>query len=170
MRSYYVDTSVIIARYDPEDELHVHSEGLFSFENADFYISPLSLLELYSVLSRVALEISPSPTSKELLLDTLVAFMVKDCRLKMVSKIYIARQDIAGWSLRLPLEYSLAMRYAGDLELRALDLLHLMCAWLLKRSHPVDAFITGDGEILDKAEIIDEVFKIKVLHPRHVKS
>lgn len=53
----YVDTSVIVARYKPDDPLHEASENLFKLSEAVLYISPLTIVELYSVLSRVRINV-----------------------------------------------------------------------------------------------------------------
>jgi len=68
--SYYVDTSLIIARYKPLDELYDDSNAFFE-SNFNFVISPIALIELYCVLSRLRNELD-IPFQAEPLMDTLV--------------------------------------------------------------------------------------------------
>lgn len=164
---YYVDTSVIIARYKPGDELFDDAENLFSRRGLSFYGSPLTLVELYAVLSRVWHEIDISnQVQKEL--KTIVTFIVKDCGLHIAPETYATAVEIAGQRARIPLEYSLAYRHAETLKLRALDLIHVCYVSILKAVYGVSTFITGDEEILAKSHIIREVFKINVKHPRDI--
>ena len=52
-RRLYVDTSVIVARYKPRDEMYNSAESLFNQGGVHFFVSPLTLVELYAVLSRI---------------------------------------------------------------------------------------------------------------------
>ncbi|MEM1575069.1 MAG: PIN domain-containing protein [Nitrososphaerota archaeon] len=167
MYSYYIDTSVIIARYKPEDELYEYSERFFKSNKANFYISPLTLVELYSILSRIKNKII-LPFQEEILLDTLITFIVKDCKLRVISKTYSIERLVVGYKIRLPVEYYLAMRFAEKLKLKTMDLLHILYTWLFKRNYHIDSFITGDYDIINKADKINELFGIKILHPKHV--
>ena len=54
----YIDTNVVVARYKPNDPLHEIAEKLFNLPQVELYASPLTLVELYSVLSRVHIETS----------------------------------------------------------------------------------------------------------------
>jgi len=166
--SYYVDTSVIIARYKPNDELYRYSSRIFELKNVSFYISPITLLELFSVLSRIKDSLTV-PFKEKPLIASLVTFIVKDCRLKVASKAYTIKKRIAGSELRTPIEYYLAMKYAESLRLRTLDMLHVVYAWLFKRLYDVRGLVTGDEEIIRRSEAINECFGIEILHPREVR-
>ncbi|QOJ78930.1 hypothetical protein IG193_00235 [Infirmifilum lucidum] len=95
-------------------------------------------------------------------------FIVRDCRLHILSTGYTAVANIAGYRLRTGLEYHLACKLAGPLRLRTLDVLHLAYAKALKRKLNVVAFITGDSEILGRADSIERTVGVKVQHPRDV--
>lgn len=161
--SFYVDTSVIVARYKPADPLHREAEKLLQGKGARLYVSPVSLLELYSVLSRVRDELE-SPLLEEPILETLITFIVQDCKLSILSQSRIVERRLAGQTLTIPLEYHLAMRYADRMKLRTLDMLHLAWAHI----HGVNRFVTGDEEILERSKTIKEIFKVKTLHPREI--
>jgi len=68
-----------------------HPKKLFKTQNLKLYISPLTVLELYSVLSRVKLEV---PTEK-LAINSMVHFIIKDCKLNVISIPLIAKRSIA---------------------------------------------------------------------------
>ncbi len=162
--SYYVDTSLIIARYKPLDELYEDSNAFFE-SNFNFVISPITLVELYCVLSRLRNELD-IPFQAEPLMDTLVTFIIKDCRLKLISKSRCIKRDFAGYACRISLEHYVATKLAGSLCLRTLDMLHLSYAWILKKTSGINLFATGDEEILKKAESIRKSLGIKVYHPK----
>ena len=164
MSKYYVDTCVIVARYKPRDPLHEHSEKFFAL-NAEFYASPATLLELQAVFSSVKRElVLPAP----LPIDALAAFVVRDCNLKLVPKGYLVRRSVASQEVKVPFEYVVGSRFAERLRLRALDLVHVAYAWLLKRTAGVKALVTGDDEILRRSEVVEDVAGIRVLHPKAV--
>jgi len=140
----YVDTSVIVARYKPGDPLHEVSENLFKLSDATLYISPLTLVELYSVLSRVRVEVPVEGLN----LHPLIHFIIKDCRLHVISIPLLARRSIAGCGVLAPAEYYLAIGLSHRLKLRTLDLLHIAYALILRRKGMADVMITGDEDIL----------------------
>jgi predicted nucleic acid-binding protein len=140
----YVDTSVIVARYKPDDPLHEASENLFKLSEAVLYISPLTIVELYSVLSRVRIDVS----LEKLTLHSLIRFIIKDCRLQVVSIPLLAKRSIAGYEVVAPVEYYLSMSFSHQLKLRTLDLLHIAYASLLRRRGIANTLITGDENIL----------------------
>ena len=168
MNNCYVDTNIIIARYKPEDSLHKYSQKIFQLSETNLYISPLTLLELHSVLSRVKNELIV-PFVEEPLTETIIALIIKDCGLKVVSKSYTVRKSIYEYKFRAPIEYYLAMKFSDRLKRRTLDLLHLAYIWLLREEYNIGVFVTGDEEIIDEAEVINKVLKIKVLHPSQLQ-
>ena len=163
----YVDTSLIIARYKPADALHKTSKTLFEKSDLKLYISPITLIELYSILSRIIRELE-LPLVKGPLLDTLVAFIVEDCKLNIVTRTYVIDETIAGQTHKSTLEYHILMRFAEKLKLRTLDMLHYSYAWMVKKTLGVNNFVTGDDELLEKSEVTRGVLGIKTLHPRMI--
>ena len=162
----YVDTNVIVARYKPGDPLHESADRLFGLPEATFYVSPLTLVELYSAFSRVEIE----STLPELNLHALVAFCLKDCKLELISKSHLLRAKVAEREFKAPLEYCLAVKLAEQLRLRALDLLHVTYALLLKKAKLADVLITGDEEILEKGDLISAATGVRVRHPKELNS
>jgi len=163
IKSIYVDTSVIVARYKPGDPLYNDSNALFQREYR-FVVSPLVLVELYSVFSRIRPYIRLPKPLKGVALNSLVRFVIDDCKLTVMYNLLIAR--IREGACRVPLEYIYAMRLAEALRLRALDLLHVAQASLLNGE--VEALVTGDEELLERRERIKELTGLSVASPREL--
>ncbi len=166
-RKFYVDTNVVVARYKPRDELYDAAKRLFEGRTFNFYVSSLSMVELYSVLSRVKVRVDVPSLAAEAL-NTLVAFIVRDCRLKVIGVGSPIERKLGGELLRTSSEYYLSMKSAEKLRLRTLDLIHLAYASLARTKLGVSAFITGDEEILHESEPIHRVLKFRAVHPAQV--
>jgi len=164
---FYVDTSVIVARYKPSDELYNSSERLFSQRGILLYVSPLSLAELYAVLSRVREQIH-TPSSIHPSINTLVAFIVRECRLHIITQANSVTKKLGTTKLRTSPEYFISMKVAEKLQLKTLDLLHLAYASLARVRYRVNGFVTGDKEILDRSRLIRTALRLEVLHPVQV--
>ena len=161
----YVDTSIIVARYKPNDPLHEVSENLFKLSEATLYISPLTVVELHSVLSRVRVDTS----IEGLTLHSLIHFIIKDCRLHVISIPLLAKRSIASYEIAAPVEYYLAIRLSHQLKLRTLDLLHIAYASLLRRKGIANILITGDEDILKRGREIHATTGVLVKDPENLK-
>lgn len=161
----YVDTSIIVARYKPNDPLHKGADNLFKLSEATLYISPLTVVELYSVLSRVRI----NALIEGLTLHSLIHFIIKDCRLHVISIPLLAKKGIAGYDIAAPAEYYLAMKLSHQLKLRTLDLLHITYALLLRRKGIASILITGDEDILKRRKEILDATGVLVKDPKDLK-
>lgn len=141
----YVDTNVIIARYKPNDPLYSVANKLFE-NNYDFVISPVTLVELYSVLSHVKPFLKFKRGFENVNIDTILAFILYDSKLRIVARNFMSKMQILSKKFRFPLEYYLAIRFAKKFSLRTLDLLHIAYAYILRNM--IDYVITGDHDIL----------------------
>ncbi|MHA1582090.1 MAG: type II toxin-antitoxin system VapC family toxin [Candidatus Baldrarchaeia archaeon] len=159
-----MDTNVIIARYKPADPLHKVSDKLLSSERFEFLISPITLFELYSVISRLYPNMVFPQEVESVSVDTLVHFIVEDCNLKLASKNYLVTTYFRKRKMRMPFEYLMSMMLAEKLKLRALDLLHIAYVAMLRDN--IQTFVTGNGEILERKSIIKDIIGIKVEHPK----
>ncbi len=163
MRRVYVDTNVIIARYKPQDPLYSTANEFFTRKDIEFIISPLSLVELNAVISRLLPSNIIVPSNiKKIDVPTLVEFIIYDCNLRLVSKSYLTAYQIRKMKVRIPLEYYLALLIADTIKLRTLDLLHLAYVYLMKDY--VSVFVTGDEEIIERKNVIKK-FGIRIIHP-----
>ena len=164
--SLYLDTSVIIARYKPMDPLHDASERLFTNKALEFLISPITLFELYSVISRLGPNLVLPQEVKGVSLDTLVRFIIEDCNIRLISEVFFIPINLNQQKVNLPLEYLISITLAEKLKLRALDLLHIAYVAMLREK--VKIFVTGDEEILGKKTTIKKVVRIEVKHPEDI--
>ena len=158
----YVDTNVIIARYKPNDPLYSIANEFFQ-KNYDFVISPITLVELYSVLSRVRPFLKFERGLENANIDTLIAFILYDSKLKIVARSFISRLQILGKRLRVPLEYHLAIKFAEKLQLKTLDMLHIAYAYMLRNR--LDYIVTGDDDILKARELIKRHMGLEIREP-----
>jgi len=165
LNALYLDTNVIIARYKPADPLHEVSDKLLSSGKFEFFISPITLFELYSVISRLYPNMIFPQEVESISVDTLVHFIVEDCNLKLVSKNYLVTTYFRKRKIRMPFEYLMSMMLAEKLKLKALDLLHIAYAAMLRDS--IQTFVTGDSEILERKSIIKDIVGIEVEHPKN---
>ena len=166
MKEIYIDTNLIIARYKPKDPLYSIANRLFKEEKYKFVISPITLTELHSVLSRVKHQISLPKDIETIDIPTLVEFIIEDCNLKLLSKTRIVTYQIGKERVRIPLEYYIALSIADKIKLRTLDLIHIAYAYLIKDQ--INAFVTGDNEILEKRKTILHTLGIEVKPPQDI--
>jgi hypothetical protein len=65
------------------------------------------------------------------------------------------------------MEYSRAASEAHNLQLKALDLLHLAYASLISHlEFKLDLFVTADQDILDRNSKIQESLGLRTVHPK----
>jgi len=164
LNTLYLDTNVIIARYKPWDPLYEVSNKLLSNESFEFFISPVTLFELYAVISRLRPNLVLPQEAKYASVNTIVRFVVEDCNLKLISKTYLVTTYFMDQRVRIPFEYSMSTILAEKLRLRALDLLHIAYASMLKDK--VQIFVTGDDEILEKRDVIKKFTEFEIKHPK----
>jgi predicted nucleic acid-binding protein len=166
----YVDTNVILAKYFPEDKLHAAATAFLELSRKRKIASPVSMVELASVVSRLQREIS---APKEILQEparrrirAIVEFMIRDCNVTLMALPARARIKLAGAILSVPLEYHRSIALAHALELKTLDLVHLAYADTLRNwGNDVEIFVTGDKGILYNSEKIHEQLGIEIKPP-----
>ncbi|MBO0888238.1 PIN domain-containing protein [Candidatus Bathyarchaeota archaeon] len=167
----YVDTSVLIAAYQPKDQLHQVSKTFLSKRQTKI-VSALTFVELSSVLARIKPELElPDPIRKEPLkrrIRAAVEYIIRDASVILAST-GSSTMNIGERRVTIPMEYSKAASEAYRLKLRTLDMLHLAYAHLIGRlEFKLDFFVTGDQDILDaKAEIRDSL-GLTATHPKEV--
>ena len=166
----YVDTNVILAKYFPADRLHNRATAFLGLDEPRKIVSPVSVVELGAVLSRLQRELrAPEELLKQpprRRIRAIVEFLIRDCSLVIEAVPARAKVKLAGTILSIPLEYQRSLQLAHALELKALDLIHLAYADNLRKwGHEIETFVTGDSDILSKAEEIQEQLGIEVKEP-----
>jgi len=166
----YVDTNVILAKYFPEDKLHQMAVGYLEQSAIRKLISPISLVELMAVLSRV----DPALRAPdELLRETprrrvraLLEFLIRDSHLKVASVPARAKLRAGGIPFSAPIEYLTCIRLAHALKLKTLDLLHIAYASNLRKwGYDIKTFVTLDQDIIGRAQEIQQETEIEVEEP-----
>ena len=130
----------------------------------NFFISPITLFELYSIISRLCSNLVLPKKTIHATVDTIVHFIMEDCNLRLLSKTYLTTFYFRDQKVRIPLEYRMSILLAEKLKLRALDLLHIAYASILEEKKRI--FVTGDNEILSKRNIIRKLTGLEIKHPK----
>lgn len=166
----YVDTNVILAKYFPKDKHHVKAARFLDLTRETKIVSPITLVELAAVLSRLEGRLQ---APQELLEQTpkrriraLIEFLVRDSNLFLIRVPIQTKTRISRTVLSLPFEYHSCLRLAHALKLKTLDLLHLSYADSLKNcGYEVNAFVTFDKDILARSDAIQNETEIEVREP-----
>ncbi len=135
----YLDTSVMISYVNERDPLHGRSVEAIGGLRGTRVASGLTVVELASVFSRVT-----GAADEEL--EALVEYTLRRCGVDVIEV------DWEG-------VFSLATEQAGNLRLKALDLLHVAAA----SRAGAGAFLTFDGDILSKGGAVERHLGLKVL-------
>ena len=176
MKSTYLDTSIILARYLRSDPNFHRVEKLLGNTSQPRYISEASILELYCVFSRLI-------NSRSLIsLEEKVGFdqLTTDEKVRVAVEHAIRSWRVKGitperTSIRLPASDQMfevtheifeAIRCAPELGLKALDALHLAYASTIKEVDPdLDTFTTLDKDISSKKDTIETKTGIRIVVP-----
>ena len=154
----YVDTNVLVSYYFDEEEFHEVSTRIFNVLKTmqkKIYISPLTLVELYSVIARNLSKYRLPPH-----------YMVLDEK----RKIHVLVKDILEYSKPILVDesklelldkssvfhiYRKAIDYVTTLKLKSLDLMHITYAIELAKRGLVDTFITLDKELISRKQVLE---------------
>jgi predicted nucleic acid-binding protein len=155
----YVDTNVLISYYFDEEEFHEVSTRIFNVLKTiqkKIYISPLTLVELYSVIARNLSKYRLPPH-----------YMVLDEK----RKIHVLVKDILEYSKPILVDdesklelldkssvfyiYKKAIDYVTTLKLKSLDLMHITYAIELAKRGLVDTFVTLDKELISRKQVLE---------------
>lgn len=163
----YVDTNVVVAYGFKNDPNHQNARKIIDkLRSQNLISSPITLVELYSVLSRRHDQYKPPPELKKLKADRLIYGLARYLCSLMNLKILpdtpkLDRLD----ELSIYHIYSRAIKLAPELSLKTLDLFHLAYATKFHEDGLVDVFATLDREILEKKDIIEMRLGIKIIGP-----
>ena len=136
----YLDTNVLVAYINPKDKLHNKAIYLVSKHRRDkIVISPIVLLELYSVFSRT-MNLDDSE------LKALVNYTVIKCGVEVID-------------IDLDELYNRSSSYANKLKLKTLDLLHVISAYLSGS----EIILSFDKDLNNRSSVIEKVLGLRVL-------
>ena len=174
MKAIYGDTSVLIAKYKPNDELFEVSKEILQLRKFKPIISHISLVELISVISRqfkffkfrreVAERMQILNYKEKVFF--IMNFIIQDNDLLVVQHSSFENLPFITES-PIYTDYSRAIIINPDLKLRTLGNLHIASAKnisLLKHDN-LHYFVTGDNEILSRKKEISEYLQTLVISP-----
>jgi predicted nucleic acid-binding protein len=174
----YLDTNVIIGYCFKEDQSHPNAVRVIrllleKLGVERFHASPLTLVELYSYISRNIDMLRLPPELRDLVggdEELRVRIHVRECLARLPRPITLISDtgDVVGVSvgggastIGVFHKFAEALQFSPRLRLASLDLLHLMYAKQLVEH--TRYFATLDAEILGRAGIIEKVLGIKVI-------
>ena len=173
--SAYVDTSVILAKYIPNDPDSASCRKFFKEIEVEKLASSLSLSELGCIFSRLleAKEVEVPPQieallkelSKEENVQALVEYAITDCKLRIVDVDPIPMTvSLVGSPIKISHIYLKALELASKMRLKTLDTLHLAHISCLKdEGMQIEYLVTNDKEILARGDQISGMLKSRVL-------
>ncbi len=176
----YIDTSVIISAYKPDEESGKESLRVAKLDAVRKVGSYMLVVELFSVISRLyRASLIEMPTSIEGLLSklpfeervyALVNALILDWNLSCPSTGFEAKQlrlkDFALWMPEAMLE---ACAMVPAVNLKTLDLIHVASAKIINDvSHDLAYFVTLDQDILDGRDEIKKVAGFQPLTPQEL--
>jgi predicted nucleic acid-binding protein len=155
----YVDTNVLISYYFDEEELHEVSTRIFNMLKTmrkKVYVSPLTLVELYSVMARSLSKHRLPPHYTVLDEKGKIQVLVKDV-LEYSKPILVddeSKLELLDRSSVFHM-YKKAIDYVATLKLKSLDLMHVAYAIELAKRGLVDTFITLDRELISRRQVLE---------------
>jgi predicted nucleic acid-binding protein len=155
----YVDTNVLISYYFDEEEFHEVSTRIFNVLKTiqkKIYISPLTLVELYSVIARNLSKYRLPPHYMVLDEKRKIHVLVKDI-LECSKPILVddeSKLELLDKSSVFYI-YKKAIDYVTTLKLKSLDLMHITYAIELAKRGLVDTFITLDKELISRKQVLE---------------
>jgi predicted nucleic acid-binding protein len=171
----YIDTSVMLARYIPNDPDRVSCTKFFKETEIEKLASPLTLLELTCTFSRLLeakeievpsqIEAQLEESSYEENVQSLVEYTIKECGLRIADVIpFPVTLSLLGSSAKVSHEYLKALKLASQLRLKTLDTLHLAYISCLRdEGVRVEYLVTNDKEILAREKRVLEVLESRVI-------
>ncbi len=181
MKTAYIDTNVLVARFKPNDRYYQSSCKLMELPLLRRVSSALTIIEFISAISRQFEEIIPSIEEKEdqILFENLtqseqIIILSRILLRKLPVEFYqtseILKLRVLERELNVPTEYAFCANIAPELCLRTLDNLQIATMATLAQSiiDETDFFVTDDNEVLSKKEKILELTGVVVLSSEEI--
>ena len=157
----YIDTSVLLSYYFTDDVNHDLAVGVVEElrrERRGLYVSPLTVVELFSAVSRRLPELRVPPQLR---------YLDEGARVRVLVKHILRALDpvVVGDELRAePFDgveffhvFAKAVGYSHVLKLRTLDLVHIAYALRLVERGLVDTVVSLDRELLSKEQLLRSI-------------
>ena len=154
----YVDTCVALAYYFGEDAHHERAKRVVEElrrRGARLYASPLTILELHSVISRKLRELKLPPHIRRLdegaRVSALAKLIIKALNVEVVDDEPRTERIDGAKAFHV---YQRALELAVALKLKTLDLMHIAYALHLAEKGLASMFATLDGKILKRSRAL----------------
>jgi len=166
----YLDTNLLLSYYFENDRNHRHAAEIVESlkqQGKKRYISPLVIVELYAVISRRLEQLRLPPPFINLDREGKIQAVIKDIiqKVEAITTNDECRIDQLNQAKAFHI-YVKAIKQAGQLKLKTLDLLHIAYALRLAEKNLADTFATLDREITEKKPILEHL-GIKILSNAH---
>jgi predicted nucleic acid-binding protein len=161
----YVDTNVIISFYFDDERSHEIARKIVDRlrgGNTRLYASPLTIVELFSAISRklpnlrlpphVEIIVKELKPGEETIVHILIRSMLESLNTTVVDDDPIF--DLFDNRVRMFYIFRKAIENSVSLKLRTLDLIHVSYALQLASKGLLDTFVTLDKEIIYKRDFI----------------
>jgi predicted nucleic acid-binding protein len=161
----YVDTNVIISFYFDDERSHEIARKIVDRlrgGNTRLYASPLTIVELFSAISRklpnlrlpphVEIIVKELKPGEETTVHILIRSMLESLNITVVDDDPIF--DLFDNRVRMFYVFRKAIENSVSLKLRTLNLIHVSYALQLASKGLLDTFVTLDKEIIDKRDFI----------------
>jgi len=161
----YVDTNVIISFYFDDERSHEIARKIVDRlrgRNTRLYASPLTIVELFSAISRklpnlmlpphVEIIVKELKPDEKTIVHILIGSMLESLNITVVDDDPIF--DLFDNRVRMFYVFRKAIENSVSLKLRTLDLIHVSYALQLASKGLLDTFVTLDKEIIDKRDFI----------------
>ena len=161
----YVDTNVIISFYFDDERSHEIARKIVDRlrgRNTRLYASPLTIVELFSAISRklpnlrlpphVEIIVKELKPDEKTIVHILIGSMLESLNITVVDDDPIF--DLFDNRVRMFYVFRKAIENSVSLKLRTLDLIHVYYALQLASKGLLDTFVTLDREIIYKRDFI----------------
>jgi predicted nucleic acid-binding protein len=164
----YVDTNVIISFYFDDERGHEIARKIVDRlrgRNTRLYASPLTIVELFSAVSRklpnlrlpphVEIIVKELKPDEKTIVHILIGSMLESLNITVVDDDPIFDLfDLFDNRVRMFYIFRKAIENSVSLKLRTLDLIHVSYALQLASKGLLDTFVTLDKEIIDERDLI----------------
>jgi predicted nucleic acid-binding protein len=161
----YVDTNAIISFYFDDERNHEIARKIVDRlrgRNTILYASPLTIVELFSAISRklpnlrlpphVEIIVKELKPGEEMIVHILIRSMLESLNITVIDDDPIF--DLFDNRVRMFYVFRKAIENSVSLKLRTLNLIHVSYALQLASKGLLDTFVTLDKEIIDKRDFI----------------
>lgn len=171
MREFYIDTNVFISRYKSDDPYHSEARAITRGLEKDEIraeTSALTLLETASVASRMyqtLLKDGGTRVGQGVFVIKLLR-KLSGLKVKFINIPGDVPVTIRNIQANIPSIFNEAILLSTQTALRTFDLIHIASARYAKQiNNELGAFVTGDGELLNKKEGLSRIIGMPILSP-----